>query len=339
MTEPVSQSRARAALNAISGLSWHPFERDELPAIARFYTACETFDHNPERTSLSQLQEFWDSPRSVPSQDTLVAYDAHGAVIATAWAGCNRAVTEQRGVYLGGAVLPSRRGEGIGRRVLEWEIAHGRQWDAQSREPGYGPLTMRLYAPVEQADVRDLAERHGLPVERYFFEMARPLDGAVDVRVPAGIRLVDWDPARSAEVHDVINTAFRDHWGHADSTDQMWQEQVASATFRPHWSVLAIDESTGAVIGAALNAAYEQDWTDTHREGYTDELGVLRSHRGRGVASALLLESMRRFAADGMDEATLGVDAANPTGALRLYESLGYKRTSSTCAHQFTIAD
>ncbi len=48
---------------------------------------------------------------------------------------------------------------------------------------------------------------------------------------------------------------------------------------------------------------------------------------------------MRRFAASGIDAAGIGVHAANPSGALRLYEGLGDEHTASTCIHQFTQAD
>lgn len=328
------ETRSRAALDALPGMTWRPFGRDDLPAIAAFYAACETFDANPERHSLSGIQEFWDSPRSRPDEDTLVGYDDEGEVVATAWAGCNRAVTERRGVYLGGAVHPDRRGEGIGRLVLDWELAHADAWDAATREHGFGPLVMRLYAPTTQADVRDLAERRGLGVERYFFEMSRRLDDRPAAPAPAGVRVVDWQPDRSREVHRVVDEAFRDHWGHADRTDEMWDELVGSRAFRVAWSVVAIDEATDEVVGAALNCAYEQDWQATGlTEGYTDELAVARSHRGRGVASALLVASMQRFADAGLDAAGLGVDAANPSGALHLYEGLGYRHTASTCVH------
>ena len=57
---------------------------------------------------------------------------------------------------------------------------------------------------------------------------------------------------------------------------------------------------------------------------------------GARFATALLLDSMRRFSADGLEAAGLGVDAANPSGALRLYEALGYRQTASTCIHQPT---
>jgi mycothiol synthase len=114
---------------------------------------------------------------------------------------------------------------------------------------------------------------------------------------------------------------------------------VTGHAFRPEWSVLALDHSTGSVVGAALNCAYEQDWqAQGYSQGYTDELAVAATHRGHGVASALLRESMSRFAASGMDTAGLGVDAANPSGALRLYAGLGYEQTASTCVYQFTEA-
>lgn len=292
----LSQTTARAVLDQLRGIHWRPFERTDLPSIATFYADCERHDDNPERTSLAELQEYWDSPRSVPEEDTLVGCDSAGAVVATAWSGCNRAVTTKRGVHLGGAVDPKRRGEGIGSAVLRWELAHGSAWDVGTRCDGYGPLVMRLVAPVDQADVRDLASRHGLEPERYFFEMSRWLGEHADVPDVDGVRLIDWEAARSDETHQVLNAAFRDHWGHTDSTSQMWQEKVQSRAFRPAWTVLALDIATDQVVGAALNVAWEQDWEEQgYTEGYTDELGVLRSHRGRGIASSLLAESMRRF--------------------------------------------
>ena len=197
-------------------------------------------------------------------------------------------------------------------------------------------MVMRLYAPTDQADVRDLAERHHLPVERYFFEMSRRLREPTTPVPLVGIHVVDWDVARSSEIHRVVDAAFGDHWGHVDRTDEMWEEAVTGHAFRPEWSVLALDDADGSVVGAALNCAFEQDWkAQGFTQGYTDELAVAATHRGRGVASALLRESMRRFAASGMDAAGLGVDAANPSGALRLYAGLGYEQTASTCVHQF----
>ncbi|MEO6881264.1 MAG: hypothetical protein ABI181_10020 [Mycobacteriaceae bacterium] len=61
VSESGVESDARQALDALPGLRWRPFDRDILPELAAFYTACESFDDNPERTSLADLHEFFDS--------------------------------------------------------------------------------------------------------------------------------------------------------------------------------------------------------------------------------------------------------------------------------------
>src|SRR5699024_9924874 len=175
--------------------------------------------------------------------------------------------------------------------VLRWELADGASWDSATRGADHGPLVMRLWAPADQADVRDLALRNGLVAERYFYEMSRRLDTPVAVSSAAGVRLVDWEPARADEARRVVNESFRDHWGHTDTTVEMWRETLQSHRFRPSWSVLAVDRASDRVVGVALNVAWEQDWAaQGYTEGYTEQLGVLASHRNRGVAVALLTE-------------------------------------------------
>ena len=50
-----------------------------------------------------------------------------------------------------------------------------------------------------------------------------------------------------------------------------------------------------------------------------------RKERRRGLARSLLVQSIQMFAEMGMEETELGVDVQNPNGALRLYESVGYR--------------
>jgi ribosomal protein S18 acetylase RimI-like enzyme len=52
-------------------------------------------------------------------------------------------------------------------------------------------------------------------------------------------------------------------------------------------------------------------------------LGVRKPWRKRGLGKALLVHAFREFRDRGYDRATLGVDSENPTGATRLYESVG----------------
>ena len=58
-------------------------------------------------------------------------------------------------------------------------------------------------------------------------------------------------------------------------------------------------------------------------EGWVKYLAVRRDSRGRGLGGLLLRAAFHTYAAKGRKAAGLGVDMTNPTGAYRLYESVG----------------
>jgi ribosomal protein S18 acetylase RimI-like enzyme len=66
---------------------------------------------------------------------------------------------------------------------------------------------------------------------------------------------------------------------------------------------------------------------------------VRRPWRRRGLARSLLVQSLHAIKERGMTEAALGVDTQNPTGALRLYESVGFRPVKRFTAYQksFTV--
>jgi ribosomal protein S18 acetylase RimI-like enzyme len=102
---------------------------------------------------------------------------------------------------------------------------------------------------------------------------------------------------------------------------------------RPDLSGVVLDRDTGTVAGYQL-ASHDPGVAATRgfTEGYTDLLGVRRDYRGRGIARALLADAMRRFAAAGLDKASLDVDSENPTGALSLYIRMGYSAVNQSMA-------
>ena len=100
--------------------------------------------------------------------------------------------------------------------------------------------------------------------------------------------------------------------------------------FCPEWSFVAVDRTGDRprVAGFLLASRYEQDWAALGwREGYIDQLGVLSAWRETRVADALILASMWAQKRDGMDRSGTGVGSANHTGALAVYDSLGFARS------------
>jgi GNAT superfamily N-acetyltransferase len=59
--------------------------------------------------------------------------------------------------------------------------------------------------------------------------------------------------------------------------------------------------------------------------GAIQNLGVLPSHRGRGLGQALLIQALHGFLRSGLGRAFLEVTAQND-GAVRLYHRLGFRR-------------
>jgi ribosomal protein S18 acetylase RimI-like enzyme len=174
----------------------------------------------------------------------------------------------------------------------------------------------------------------GFRIVRYYNEMHRPLNQAVpEAGLDAGLELVTFGPALHEPVRLAHNAAFRDHWGSEPRDEEAWGFVVNDPQARPDLSGVVLDPSTGTVAGYQL-ATHDADAALSRgfREGYTVLLGVRREFRGRGIAQVLLADAMRRFAAAGMDVASLDVDSENPTGALALYVKMGYAAVNRSMA-------
>lgn len=175
-----------------------------------------------------------------------------------------------------------------------------------------------------------LARRAGLAAERWYRQMQRPL---VDLPEPRGVPGVDlvpftWD--RDEEVRRAHNACFTEHHGSAERDADAWQTMfTGQRSFRPGLSVLAIED--GAVVGYVLAYVWEADTAATGvRETHFGQIGVLPSARGRGLASAVIAAALRAGAEQDCKRAGLEVDSDNVTGALRLYESLGFVTTRTS---------
>src|SRR5690606_18977424 len=121
-----------------------------------------------------------------------------------------------------------------------------------------------------------------------------------------------------------LDEAFRDHWGNEPISAEDWELFfVGSSNFRPDLTPVALDGDEVAAV--SFNTVDpEENARQAQSTGWIRTLGTRRPWRKRGLASALLVWSMRAFREAGLDTATLGVDAENPTGALGLYEGLGF---------------
>ncbi|MDQ1747393.1 MAG: mycothiol synthase [Frankiaceae bacterium] len=196
---------------------------------------------------------------------------------------------------------------------------------------------LHYFANASADRARAWAESRGATLIRHFWRMRIDLDAdAVTVPAPpAGVtvRLVRDDESDLREVYRVVDTAFADHFGHDGS--RSYEQWMTSVRKRSHLdlSLWWFAEVDGVPVAALLGwrlPDHEAEWT-----GQVGTLGTLREARGRGIGSLLLRTAFAEFAARGLRKATLGVDAANPTGAVRLYESVGMRAEHDWVLYEF----
>jgi ribosomal protein S18 acetylase RimI-like enzyme len=168
-------------------------------------------------------------------------------------------------------------------------------------------------------------ETQGYLPERYFFDMVRPLGAPIPgLSFPDGIELRSADSRHYRQIFAALDDSFLDHWGHRPITESEIQWYFESPHFQPElWKVAWEGQD---VVGMVLNYIDKaENECYGRKRGYTEDIAVRRPWRRKGVAKTLIALSLEELKTQGMHEAALGVDTQNPTGALRLYQGLGYK--------------
>ena len=225
--------------------------------------------------------------------------------------------------HIFGTVDPKSRGGGVGRTLLRWGTERATEL-LRTADPAL-PKYVRVEVYEQIDDARRLVQRLGFAPARWFEELLRPLDELPVLDVDEGYEIASWPEGRDDEVLAVRNEAFADHWGSTPWTADRFREIAGSYGTRLDVSVVAIDRSSGDVVGVCLNEHYPQDVAVLGRsDGWISVLGTRAAHRGRGLASAMLNASLHRFAGAGFTHASIGVGAASPTGANLLYRRLGF---------------
>lgn len=73
------------------------------------------------------------------------------------------------------------------------------------------------------------------------------------------------------------------------------------------------------------------------RRGWTENISTARRWRRRGLAKALIVESIRELARRAMTEVALRVHTENPTGVFDLYAGLGYEVVGSWTTYRKSL--
>jgi len=306
-------------LSPVPGLVWRVVTLDDADALAGLHAACYAVDGGYLQVAEEYRTELSSRDDDL-GRDGRVAVTDSGEIAAFGMVHMPGGERTERRAFPWAHVHPDWRRRGLGTALLRWQEARASERFAE-HDDGL-PCVIRVSAYETQADRVGLFERFGYVPARFFVEMLRPLGDPLPDVAGAGVEILPWEEHLSESARLAHNEAFADHWGSQPVTAHAW-ELWHDEFFLEDASFVAADG--GRVVGYLSAAMYPHDFESRGRtEGWIEGLGMVRSHRRRGAASALLVAAMAAFRERGLEYAAIGVDAENPTGAFGLYSRLGF---------------
>jgi mycothiol synthase len=297
-----------AALTLAPGYTIRPARQDDVDAIHNLTAACDLADFGTaEGYSVEELRDEWaalDMDRA-----TWVVEAPSGEIVGYAY------IRDRRHVRLDveGYVHPDHFGKGIGTGLVR--ASEDRAREHLPLAPEGARVMLHNWINGRNAAACALLEREGYAPARYFLRMETELGEVEPPSWPEGIAVRAF--ARGTDERrffDASEEAMADHWGHVPIPFEEWTQRRMGETFDPAlWFVADEDgEPAGVMLGSVSEGI-----------GWVDTLAVRRPWRQRGLGMALLRHAMEVFRERELTRMALGVDAASPTGATRLYERAG----------------
>lgn len=308
--------------DGVTSLTWRALTPEDAPALAELINAAIAADGTGRPIAAASIVEQFSMPRFDAATDSVGAWADDALVAAgSTWTG-SEPLDGHALVVTNGHVHPQHRGRGIGSALLErlegraQEIAHER----------FPALPVRLRAPGGTAGsaTERLLEEHGYRPDNYFITMEVVLPAWLDPGAAA--RAVAPDAPGLAATREAHNDAFRDHRNFTPAPEDVWQHWMSGEENRHDLSRVVIENDR--VLAYALVGEPQPG------VAHIEILGTRREARGRGLARAVLLETLRAAQTAGMSVAELEVDSTSPTGADRLYTSAGFAPVRTISRYQ-----
>ncbi len=295
---------------------------DDLAPVAALFAARDTARHGRPELSAEELAHDWGTEGFALASDAWLAQATDGTVLAYA-----DLLPDHPGTWAYEIALHPADEHIELERTLRARVEQ--RAAAAAAAGGLAEARLRAFLPSHERAALDRLRGDGYRFVCAFLRMRLDADAPAPAQPwPAGVQAAEFDPERDAEaVHAVLAEAFEDHVdvGGPGSYAQWRREVLGHPRLEPALWVLAREGER--LVGAVV--AFPEDGY-----GWVKALGVLRAARGRGIAAALLGEAIRRLRAHGLAAVELGVDAASPTGATRLYERAGMRLVRRTDVYE-----
>lgn len=196
--------------------------------------------------------------------------------------------------------------------VWEWVLTH-----AEQHYPEWILWPTINHLDVEMADV---LRATGFDLLRRYFLLTRPLHGDTYPELPEGVTI---DTIRSdddfREWHAAHQDAFSHHFGFTPRPAEQWIPHFrnADAADPEGRFFVRVGDRVAGFVSCTNDNAHDNG-------GFIDLLGVRYDFHRRGLGELLLRWAFAYSAGRGFTDIDLAVDTGNESGALALYERVGF---------------
>jgi GNAT superfamily N-acetyltransferase len=303
-----------------SGFSSRPCTLNDAGSISDLINASSRFHLGVEQSTPNTEYQYLQTPGLNMKTDTLLVFSPEGQLAAhgNVWANILPPVHP----FIWVRVHPDFENLGLGTFLNLW--AEQRCYKLVDEVPENARISMRTIFYAQLKPASRLLENLGWSVIRHNLRMRIEFDSpSPEPRWPYGIKLRPFKFERDIEdLYCVQDEIFRDHFGYIE---QSYEEGFANFkhyaefdTYDPEIWYVAVDGDQIAGMVLCLQSSLEHP-----EEGYVLILGVRRRWRKQGLGLALLHHAFGEFYTRGKSGVSLHLDAANLTGAIKLYKRAG----------------
>jgi mycothiol synthase len=310
---------------AIPGLRFRRFrDATDWARLAELYRLAAIEDQDDEIPSPENLRiEVENKSSFVIARDMLIA-EVDGQLVGEADG--TATIRDGKPVHmLSGRVHPDWRRRGIGRALFHWNERRAHERASAEPELGGPGAVIGGFASEFESGNEALFESEGYRAFRYAFTMIqRHVQDAVPIEMPNGLEIRPVTPAQHRPIFEADDEAFQDHFEHRPITEGDFvatfsQPDLDTSLWKIGWDG---DQVAGGIMTTIWKAENEALGV---KRAWLESVFTRRPWRRRGLARALIGATLVELRKRGIEEALLGVDAENPTGALALYEGLGFE--------------
>ena len=309
-------------------LVWRSIQVEDTPAWSVLSNLLARQDDTDEVYGPEDLAEEIAEPGFDASVDSLAVWDGD-TMVGFGQLRVSDTLRDGRAkAHIGGGVVGDHRGRGIGREIMDRMEERGRELSGQ-RHPGI-PTTVDVWSGKPGSSAARMVAARGYEPVRYFQDMRVYLARWEAPAAPTMAEAPDspavaFAPEYAEATRVAHNEAFADHWGSTERSAEKWLDQLNSRSFRPGYSRLVLNpEPTASQDDAVDSYLLSGEWAPG--ELYVSLVGTRRRARGRGHAGRMLTDVVRAAKEDGYRIVDLGVDSDSPTGAVGLYERVGFRK-------------